>query len=258
MSWETVRLERRGSVGLVILDRPALLNALSLQMKEELAEAIETVLRDDAVRALVLTGAGRAFCAGADLSDLAPESGMAFASRLRALQAAIIGQLVGAEIPVVAAVNGAAAGGGFSIAAACDVLLAAPEAYFLAPQISLGLAPDLGLLAALSARVGGGRARALVLTGQRLSADSAREWGLVHRVVAMRDLLDAALDLAAEMASRSAAAIAATKRLLGVLEDAPRASLLRLEAAELALLRTTEEHAEAVRKFLLDADGPRS
>jgi 2-(1,2-epoxy-1,2-dihydrophenyl)acetyl-CoA isomerase len=253
MSWETITVEHRGSVALLTLDRPASLNALSLRMKEELAEAIGTLLDDDAVRALVLTGAGRAFCAGADLTDLAPESGVAFASRLRTLQRAIFSRVATAEIPVIAAVNGAAVGGGFSLAAVCDVLLVAPDAYFLAPHIRLGLAPDLGLLAALSVRVGGGRARALALTGERLSAEEAREWGLAHRVVAAGDLVDASIALATEMAGSSAAAIAATKRLMGVLEDPVRASLMPLEAAELALLRTTDEHAEAVHNFILDA-----
>lgn len=225
------------------------MNALSLEMKDELAEAISSLLADRGVRALVVTGAGRAFCAGADLTDLAPESGVEFAARLRWLQRSLIEQIAGAEIPVIGAINGPAVGGGFAIAAACDILLAAPKAYFLAPQLGLGLAPDLGLVATLAARVGGARTRALLLTASRLSAAEAKEWGLVHEVVLSGELVQTAVSMAAEMATRPAAGIAATKRLLDALDSADRRRILQLEAAELALLRLTEEHSQAVAAF---------
>lgn len=249
MSCVTLEIERHGAVALLRLSRPEQLNALSLQMKDELAEALSTLLGDSAVRALVLTGAGRAFCAGADLTDLAPESGVAFAERLRRLQRSLIELLAGAEIPVIGAINGAAVGGGFAIATTCDVLLAAPDAFFLAPQLGLGLAPDLGLVATLAARVGGARTRALLLTASRLSADEAKDWGLVHEVVPGPDLVETAMALATEMAARPAAGIAATKRMLDALDGTDRRTILRLEAAELALLRLTEEHGEAVAAF---------
>jgi enoyl-CoA hydratase/carnithine racemase len=249
MSSSTLDIQRHGAVALLRLSRPERLNALSLEMKDELAEALSSLLGDHAVRALVLTGAGRAFCAGADLTDLAPESGVAFADRLRKLQRSLIEQLAGADIPVIGAINGPAVGGGFAIATACDVLLAAPEAYFLAPQLGLGLAPDLGLVATLAARIGGARTRALLLTASRLSADEAKGWGLVHEIVPGSDLVDAAMALATEMAARPAAGVAATKRLLDALDSTDRRTIFRLEAAELALLRLTEEHDEAVAAF---------
>jgi enoyl-CoA hydratase/carnithine racemase len=249
MSSSTLDIQRHGAVALLRLSRPEQLNALSLEMKDELAVALSSLLGDHAVRALVLTGAGRAFCAGADLTDLAPESGVAFADRLRKLQRSLIEQLACAEIPVIGAINGPAVGGGFAIATACDVLLAAPEAYFLAPQVGLGLAPDLGLVATLAARIGGARTRALLLTASRLSADEAKDWGLVHKIVPGSDLVDAAMALATEMAARPAAGVAATKRLLDALDSTDRRTILRLEAAELALLRLTEEHGEVVAAF---------
>ena len=249
MSCLTLEIEHHGAVALLRLSRPEQLNALSLEMKDELAEALASLLDDRAVRALVITGAGRAFCAGADLTDLAPESGVAFAERLRRLQQSLIEQIAHAEIPVIGAINGPAVGGGFAIAAACDILLAAPKAYFLAPQLGLGLAPDLGLVATLAARVGGARTRALLLTAARLPAEEAKAWGLVHEVVPATELVQAALGLATEMAARPAAGIAATKRLLDELEGPDRARILRLESAELALLRLTDEHRQAVAAF---------
>lgn len=249
MSCVTLEIEHHGAVALLRLSRPEQLNALSLEMKDELAEVLASLLGDSAVRALVVTGAGRAFCAGADLTDLAPESGVAFAERLRRLQQSLIEQIARAEIPVIGAINGPAVGGGFAIAAACDILLAAPKAYFLAPQLGLGLAPDLGLVATLAARVGGARTRALLLTAARLQAEEAKAWGLVHEIVPATELVQAALGLAAEMAARPAAGIAATKRLLDELEGPDRARILRLESAELALLRLTDEHRQAVAAF---------
>jgi 2-(1,2-epoxy-1,2-dihydrophenyl)acetyl-CoA isomerase len=254
MSTATLTVTAEGPVAVLRLQRPAKLNALDLALKLELAQALRRLVRDPDVRAVVLTGAGRAFCAGADLTDLAPEVGVAFRDRLATLQAELIELIASAGTPFVAAVNGPAVGGGFALAAACDVIVAAEGAFFSAPQIALGLAPDLGIVATLSARVGAARARALLLTGERLPAATAREWGLVHDVVPADELDEVALELASGLACASPPAIAATKRLFAVLEAADRAALLAAEAAELSLLRLTPEHASAVAGFRARAD----
>lgn len=249
MSNATLDVTSDGPVAVVRLQRPDKLNALDLQLKQELADALERVVADPATRAVVLTGAGRAFCAGADLADLAPEQGMPFRDRLATLQAQLIERIAAAPKPFVAAVNGPAVGGGFALAAACDVIVAADTAFFCAPQLALGLAPDLGIVATLTARIGAARARALLLTGDRLTASEAHAWGLVHAVVSQGELDSKALALATRLASAPPPAVAATKRLFGALESADRARLLEQEAAELSLLRLTDEHAAAVAAF---------
>jgi len=238
-----------GPVATLRLQRPEKLNALNLALKRQLADALDALVRDDAVRAVVLAGAGRAFCAGADLTDLAPQRGTAFRDALATLQASLIERIAAAPKPFVAAVQGPAVGGGFAIAAACDLIVAAPDAFFLAPQLALGLAPDLGIVATLSARVGAARARSLLLTGERLSAPRAHEWGLVHALAERDELEGEARALAGRLAAAPASGLAATKRLFAAVEAEQRARLLEREAAELALLRLGDEHAAAVAAF---------
>jgi enoyl-CoA hydratase/carnithine racemase len=249
MAFATIEIERDGPVELIRLNRPDALNALSLTMKDELAAALTAAIERPTTRAVLLTGAGRAFCAGADLRDLAPETGAAFRDRLAALQAALITRIRTAPKVVLAAVNGPAVGGGFSLAAACDVLLAADTAYFLAPQARLGLAADLGLTALLPPRIGAGRTRALLLTGARLDAARAEEWGLVHEVLPAERLLGRAREVAEDIATAAPLGVASTKRLLDLAADGSWSELLAAEAAELALLRATADHAEAVAAF---------
>jgi enoyl-CoA hydratase len=185
---------------LVTLNRPAALNALSRGLRSELARTIETLQADPVVRVLILTGAGRAFCAGLDLKELGSGAGglgvdnaVEVADPVSALQ-----RFSG---PVIGAINGAAVTGGFELALACDVLLASPQARFADTHARIGVAPGWGLSQKLSRAVGIYRAREISLTGNWVSAEQAAAWGFVNRVVPADELLPAARAMATDMLS---------------------------------------------------------
>ena len=183
---------------LVTLNRPAALNALSRALRGELAACIDKLEADPAVRVLILTGAGRAFCAGLDLKELG--SG---AAGLGVDNAVEVGDPVSAlqrfSGPVIGAINGPAVTGGFELALACDVLLASPQARFADTHARIGVAPGWGLSQKLSRAIGIYRAREISLTGNWVSAEQAAAWGFVNRVVPAEELLPAARALAADM-----------------------------------------------------------
>lgn len=185
---------------LLTLDRPAALNALSRALRSQLADTVRRLEADPAVRVLILTGAGRAFCAGLDLKELGSGQGSlgvddAVSSNdpVAALQ-----QFSG---PVIGAINGAAVTGGFELALACDVLLASPQARFADTHARIGVAPGWGLSQKLSRAIGIYRAREVSLTGNWVSAEQAAAWGFVNRVVPAQELLPAARALAGDMLS---------------------------------------------------------
>lgn len=249
--FETIRVTRESMGVLVItLDRPKVRNALSRIMKTELALAIAAANTDRGLGAVVLTGADPAFCAGADIRDLSPERGAAYRRTLRDLQIGLIENIVASEKLFVAAVNGSAIGGGLSLAAACDIVIASERAVFRATQVhTLGVAADLGLACALPNLIGLARSRALLHLGFALDAETARSWGLVLEVVEHDTLLARALALAQTITAGAPLAQATTKKLLNQsFLPALRASL-DAEAAEQSLLRLTPDHAEGAAAF---------
>jgi enoyl-CoA hydratase len=185
----------------VTLNRPAALNALSRALMAQLSDAIDALQADPAVRVLILTGAGKAFCAGLDLKELGGgqaalgggEHGVAARDPVAALA-----RFTG---PVIGAINGVAVTGGFELALACDVLLASPQARFADTHARVGIAPGWGLSQRLSRAIGIYRAREVSLTGNWVSAEQAAAWGFVNRVVPADGLLDAARRLAGDMLS---------------------------------------------------------
>src|SRR5437763_7150544 len=199
-----VRVERpRDGVALVTLDRPERMNAMAFDVMIPLREALESVSRDNDVRVVVLTGAGGAFCSGADLEDPGRVPGVdgltlpTIALRSMELLDDVILTLRRMHQPVIAAVNGPAIGGGFCLALACDIRLAASAAYFRAAGITNGLtATELGISYLLPRAIGSARAAELMLTGRDLRADEAARVGLVSRVVPADKLLDACYDVA--------------------------------------------------------------
>ncbi|MCA9511434.1 MAG: enoyl-CoA hydratase [Myxococcota bacterium] len=204
-------VERRDATSLVTLHRPDARNALSIALQEALIAAFRDAARDDAVAAVVLTGAGKAFCAGFDLKELSSgRGGGDGAGRQNELAAAI------AECPkpVIGAINGFAITGGFELALACDLLVASTEARFADTHTRVGMVPGWGLSQRLPRLVGIHRAKELSLTGNFLDAATAERWGLVNRVVAPEALIPTCLALAADMASCVAAANRETKRLI--------------------------------------------
>jgi enoyl-CoA hydratase len=182
------------------LNRPERLNALSRELRAELAAAIDQLAADESVRVLILTGAGRAFCAGLDLKELgaSTDDPLLFGARDRADPVAAMARC---RKPIIGAINGAAVTGGFEIALACDLLIASTEARFADTHARIGVMPGWGLSQRLPRLVGLVRAKELSLTGNFLSAEQASQWGVVSRVVAPAELMSAARKLAADMLS---------------------------------------------------------
>src|SRR6266581_222829 len=183
--YETVSVYRCGQAVKLELNRPARMNALDRQLRLDLLDAVRQVADDEEIRAVLVTGAGRAFCSGADLKDeraLTPEGHPDIYSVLVQQYHPVITGLRQMSKPVVAAVNGAAAGIGMSIALACDLVLAAESAYFLLAFVNIGLVPDGGSSLLVPSRIGFARAAELAMLGERLGAAKALEWGLINQV----------------------------------------------------------------------------
>jgi 2-(1,2-epoxy-1,2-dihydrophenyl)acetyl-CoA isomerase len=236
-----------GAVRTLLLNRPAALNALNSALRTALVAALRDARRDDAVRAVVITGAGRGFCAGADLRGGSGER--EFRRVLTAEYHAVIDGIRSMPKPVVASVNGVAAGAGMSLALAADLVVAAEEARFVPAFARIGLVPDSGLTRTLVRALG--RHRALeVLVGEReLTASDAERARLVARVVPLAALPDATRELATRLASGPTLAIGLTKRLLARAEDATLEESLAAEAALQDVVGRSEDHAEGVAAF---------
>lgn len=208
-----VTIERDGPVAVVTMNRPEAMNALSSALREELAKAMVEVNADDSIRAVVLTGAGtRAFTAGLDLKELGTLGlGAANAETPAANPVKAIEQC---GKPVIGAINGVAITGGFEVALACDILIASENARFADTHARVGIMPGWGLSQKLSRLIGISRAKELSLSGNFLDARTACAWGLVNRVVAADELLPAAKQLAADIASADPAMVSAYKALI--------------------------------------------
>ncbi|HKQ95337.1 MAG TPA: 2-(1,2-epoxy-1,2-dihydrophenyl)acetyl-CoA isomerase PaaG [Phenylobacterium sp.] len=244
MPYATVRFELVDGIARLTLNRPERLNSFTVEMHGEVADAIGRVERDPDARVLVLTGEGRAFCAGQDLADraVAPgEQAVDLGDSVERYYAPLIRRLAALEKPVIAAVNGVAAGAGANIALACDIVIAARSAKFIQSFANIGLIPDSGGTWVLPRLVGQARALGLALTGEPLPAETAEAWGLIWKCVddgAFAETVDA---LAARFAKGPTRGLAATKRLI-------RGSSLRSLDEELDLER------DAMRELGLSHD----
>ena len=250
----SVLYEARGAVALVTLNRPQALNSFTRQMHHDLWAALDKAEADSKIRALVITGAGRGFCAGADLSefDFAPGPDLV----KRADPGPVIDQafnptarrLQNLRMPTIAAVNGVAAGAGASLAMCCDIAVASPTASFIQAFSKIGLIPDAGGSWLLVERLGMARAMALAMTGDKLSADKAKEWGLIWDVA--EDSVAAALALAERLAVMPTKALVATRQLL---RDAGTRSFtqhLDTERDTQSVMGRTHDYIEGVNAFL--------
>ena len=250
----SVLYETRGAVALVTLNRPQALNSFTRQMHSDLWSALDRAEADSTIRALVITGAGRGFCAGADLSefDFAPGPDLV----KRADPGPVIDQafnptarrLQNLRQPTIAAVNGVAAGAGASLAMCCDIAIATPSASFIQAFSKIGLIPDAGGSWLLVERLGMARAMALAMTGDKLSADKAKEWGLIWEVA--QDCVAEALALAERLAAMPTKALVATRHLL---RDAGTRTLtehLDVERDTQSALGRTHDYIEGVNAFL--------
>ena len=254
MSESTVLYEERGNVGLVTLNRPQALNSFTRQMHHELWAILDNAEANKNIRALVITGAGRGFCAGADLAEFDFADGPNLVER--ADPGPIIDQafnpttrrLQNLRMPTVAAVNGVAAGAGASLVMTCDVAIAAPTASFIQAFSKIGLIPDAGSSWFLVERLGLARATALAMTGEKLMAPQAKEWGLIWDVA--EDSVAAALQFAERLAVMPTKALVSTRALL---RDAGQRSLnqqLDAERDAQSALGRTHDYSEGVTAFL--------
>jgi enoyl-CoA hydratase/carnithine racemase len=252
----TIRLDIADGIAVLTLDRPEVRNAIDDAMRGEMIAALERVGADPQLRALVVTGAGAAFCSGGDVRGMrqrlaAPPERIAMNGwrRQQAIHRAM-SLLHLLPKPTIAAVNGAAAGLGCDVALACDLILASPAARFTMSFIARGLVPDGGGMYFLPRRVGLARAKELVFSGRTVAAEEALAIGLADRVAPAETLLDDALAWARELSSGSASALALAKGLLDRSLESTFEQVLSAGSQAQAICYTTEEHRASVEAFL--------
>jgi 2-(1,2-epoxy-1,2-dihydrophenyl)acetyl-CoA isomerase len=232
----------------VRLDRPSKLNALNEEMYRAICEIFGALHEDRSVRAVIISGSGRGFCSGSDIGGMLKTSGPAARARLQRRHAAI--QAVGRiEKPVIAAVQGPAAGIGFALAMACDLIVAADTAYFQLGFRDVGLVPDGGTIYFLSQRLGIGRAKDLVMTGRRLPAPEALEWGAINRVIPAEDLARSSLALAVELAAAPTYVLGLSKKMFTASSTPSLETVLELESYAASVARSSRDHKEGVAAF---------
>ena len=249
-AFTALRYEVADAVATVTLDRPDALNALTVPLKTELLAAFRAIARDRTIRAVVLTGAGRAFCAGQDLKERLEPDAAPLAVELRERYNPIIAAMRGLDQPIVGAINGVAAGAGASLALACDIRLAAENASFVLAFGRIGLVPDSGATWFLPRLVGSARAAEMALTGAPLSAAEAERVGLVSRVVPGDALAAEARSVATRLTELAPLALALTKRALQRTWSLDLEAALEDEAYRQGIAGATADHAEGIAAFL--------
>jgi 2-(1,2-epoxy-1,2-dihydrophenyl)acetyl-CoA isomerase len=248
MSDPNVKLEMRGEVALVTIARPDAMNAFNPELRRELREALARSAADRQTRAVVLTGEGRSFSAGADLK--ARPTGRDVEETLQQEYRPIFDTIAEMPQPVIAAVGGSAAGIGLSLALACDLLIMAEDAFLLSPFTNISLVPDGGLCWLLVHQLGYRRAFEISIESERIDAARCVELGLANRIVPAASLTDEALDWAGRLAVRAPLSVAATKKAMRHAAASDWASTFDIEAAAQKALRASADHAEGVAAFL--------
>ena len=248
-----VLLQAEGSVATVVLDRPEAMNALTVAAKTALLQILQQLAGDDTVRAVVVTGSGRAFCVGQDLrehAELLQAGDQAPLSTVREHYNPVVTALATMRKPVVAAINGTAAGAGLGIACACDFRIGAAGSRYTTAFTGIGLTADSGLSWTLPRLVGSGRAAALLLLAEPFTAEQALEMGMLNAVVPADQVLPAAQELAARLALGPTAAYALVKESLAFAAQNGLLATLEQEEQLQARAGRTQDHADAVRAFL--------
>jgi len=244
---DVVRYEQHDAVAVVTINRPDSMNAFTTELSLDLQLELERAHHDDSVRAIVLTGEGRCFSAGADLKsgfDGRPVSG-----KLQHEYRPVISEVLNMPKPVIAAVNGSAAGIGMSLALSCDLMLMADNAFLLSPFTTISLVPDGGLNWLLVKQLGYRRAFQLSIESERIDAQRCVELGLANRAVAADELLDTALEWARTLSQRAPLSIAATKKAMRLASDGDWASVFNLEAELQQQLAGSADNVEGVKAF---------
>ncbi|HJQ19666.1 MAG TPA: 2-(1,2-epoxy-1,2-dihydrophenyl)acetyl-CoA isomerase PaaG [Gemmatimonadaceae bacterium] len=251
MSQQFIRVATDHGVTTITLNRPDVLNSFNRGMARELQSALADAAREPAVRAVMLIGAGRGFCAGQDLGEaLSAGSSADLGEIVHSVYTPLVQAIREMEKPVVCAVNGVAAGAGANLAFACDIVIAAEDASFIQSFSKIGLIPDTGGSFFLPRLIGPARAAALMFLGDKLSAVKAHEWGLVHDVVPGTVLHDTALALAKHLASMPTRALAYTKKLINASLSNDLKGQLQMEEEMQRQVGRTADYAEGVSAFL--------
>lgn len=249
-AYSTILVERIGAVEVITLNDPATLNAASFKMAEDLLAAFKGAA--EGARAILLTGAGRGFCSGANLSgDLDPNSDAYDAGgALDTHYNPLMRMFRDSPVPIVTAVNGAAAGIGCSMALAGDIVLASPQAYFLQAFRRIGLVPDGGSAYLLAHSVGRARAMEMMLLGEKIPAEQALAWGLINRIVPAESLKDQAMALATDLASGPTHALAGIRKQLWAATESTFDEALARERGQQREAGLTSDHREGIAAFL--------
>jgi 2-(1,2-epoxy-1,2-dihydrophenyl)acetyl-CoA isomerase len=249
--YQTVLVERQGSVAVVTLNRPESLNAFNAQLRGELRLAVREVNDDSGVRAVILTGAGRAFCAGADLAESAANAAtFRVEDQLNGEYKPILMEINRAAKPWIAAVNGAAAGIGSAFAMNCDLSVMAQDAYLYQAFTAIGLVPDGGATWHLARTLGRQRAYEVIVSGEKIRAQKCLDWGLCNRIVPVAELMDQALAWAGELATKSPLSLRYAKQALNGAMENSVAETISDEARLQHLCVTSADAAEGISAFL--------
>ncbi len=246
---EHVRYETRGQVALITLDRAAKLNAISTPMSQRLYELLRDLDAGGEARAIVLAAAGRLFCAGADIREYAGHTYAEFVA-YQQMNRRVYDLIEAHRLPVIAAVQGPALGGGFELALACDAIIAGEDVYFALPEVDLGLVPGGGGTQRLTRLIGRTRVKELVMTGRRIPAADALSLGIANRLAPPGQALAEALAYAEQIAARPPLAVQWAKRLVNQGAEASLPTALAYEQTALAGLFVTEDGREGIRAFV--------
>jgi 2-(1,2-epoxy-1,2-dihydrophenyl)acetyl-CoA isomerase len=253
MSYESIQFQIENGIAVLTLNRPDRLNSFTQAMHGEVRDALDKLQADKSARVLVLTGAGRGFCAGQDLNDRAVEPGapgVDLGESVEKFYAPLVTTLRTLPMPVICAVNGVAAGAGANLALACDIVLAAKSASFIEAFCKLGLIPDTGGTWVLPRLIGPARAMGLALLGDKLPAEKAEQWGLIWRAVADEELMKEAMAMAEHFAKAPTKGLAFTKKAMLASWTNTLEEQLRMEAGMMRELGYSHDYREGVAAFI--------
>ena len=247
MTYENILVETTGRVGVITLNRPKALNALNSATMEEVTDAVAGFDASDAIGCIIITGSERAFAAGADIKEMSSKTAteMYTADFFAGWDA-----LTRARTPIIAAVNGYALGGGCELAMMCDIILAGSGAKFGQPEVNLGITPGMGGSQRLTRAIGKSKAMEMCLTGRHMDAEEAERLGLVARVVPAEDLIDAAKELAAEIAQKSLVATTMIKEQINAVDELSLSQGLMYERRTFHSMFASEDQKEGMQAFV--------
>lgn len=249
MTYETIKYEVNGHIGKITINRPKALNALNSQVLDELDKLLDEVKANDELRAMILTGEGRSFVAGADIKEMSTLSAIE-GKKFGAKGLKVFRKLETLDVPVIAAINGFALGGGCELAMSCDIRIASDKALFGQPEVGLGIIPGFAGTQRLQRLVGPGYAKYLIYTANNIKADKALEIGLVQEVVEAEKLDERVNELAEKIASNAPIAVKAAKEAINVGGQVDIDSALKVEENLFGLTFSTEDQKAGMDAFI--------